>query len=86
MFNSNHTLFVIKLRLASWINAKWPLSNGSILALCKDPSLASVALRSKPSPTSESWTPPPFGSLKFNVDGSAHGKLGSAGKWDVFCD
>lgn len=72
-------------RIAWWIKAWWRECPYS----CSDFLLNFVEIRLKPPKIrsrSNHWTPPPAGSLKFNVDGSSHGMPGRSGIGGILKD
>ncbi|XVE56530.1 hypothetical protein DITRI_Ditri04bG0018200 [Diplodiscus trichospermus] len=70
---------LIKLRLAFWIMAKWPKIAAGTLDVFRSLLFVSVPEETIVEHRNSSWSPPPSGSLKFNVDGSALGQPGLTG-------
>ncbi|XVF36625.1 hypothetical protein REPUB_Repub19eG0073200 [Reevesia pubescens] len=70
---------LVKFRTASWVLAKWPhmVESFDIIFMC--PNLASIPQSKQSTRVASCWQPPPFGFLKFNVDGSAMEKPGPTG-------
>ena len=69
----------IKLRIAFWVKDKWSSCDESLVDIARFPNLIKVPLRVKSVRTVKSWKYPPFGSMKFNVDGFSRDKLGLTG-------
>ena len=68
------------------MKAKWPDCPNTILDIISLPSAIQVPIKVKTVKKATIWKCPPLDSLKFNVDGSAKGKLGPAGIGGVLRD
>lgn len=84
--NWDHELYQIKLRLGFWMKgweSKCPYGPSKLVLI-----LEGVSSWKKPTKTRNNslWQPPPFRTWKWNVDGSAKGKLGPAGIGGVLRD
>ncbi|XVE57716.1 hypothetical protein DITRI_Ditri04bG0111700 [Diplodiscus trichospermus] len=66
---------IIKTRVAHWSKAKWSLNHVGIMEIFPAPNLISISSAPKIVRPFSSWSKPQDGYLKFNVDGSAIGKL-----------
>ncbi|XVE62793.1 hypothetical protein DITRI_Ditri06bG0148400 [Diplodiscus trichospermus] len=74
----NLVIDVIKVRVASWIKAKWPTIHMGIMDMVRCPlEIVIPAKATKKTPVIE-WSKPVSGELKFNVDGASLGKPGPA--------
>ncbi|KAK8534667.1 hypothetical protein V6N12_057311 [Hibiscus sabdariffa] len=79
--------FLVRTRVESWFMAKWPDSDYSAEAILLDPSIADKCslLRSE-TLVLHSWEAPPFGFVKFNVDGAMVGNGSKGGIGGILCD
>ncbi|XVE84839.1 hypothetical protein DITRI_Ditri17bG0044900 [Diplodiscus trichospermus] len=76
----------IKFRVASWARAKWSNIQYGVLDIVRFPQLVKTPDIVKAARPNQKWSRPQPGFLKFNVDGSALGKLGLAGIGGVLRD
>ncbi|EOY13380.1 Uncharacterized protein TCM_031941 [Theobroma cacao] len=71
--------FLIKLRSMSWIRASEGVDAIDNMGWWTDPHLSSRRKAPYHHHVGTSWSPPPTGEFKFNIDSSAKGKPGPAG-------
>lgn len=84
--NWEHFSFIIKLRLGFLIKAKFPDIPYSPGAVVTNLEAVRTWRRSRIQRPMISWYPPPEGTIKWNVDGSARGKPGEAGIGEILRD
>ncbi|XVF78396.1 hypothetical protein PTKIN_Ptkin14bG0128700 [Pterospermum kingtungense] len=70
---------LIKIRIALWAKAKWPDIEQGVNDIFRFLHCIRVPHKDKAKWPVSVWSVPPFGSVKFNVDGSSLGKSGLAG-------
>ncbi|XVE77345.1 hypothetical protein DITRI_Ditri13aG0055200 [Diplodiscus trichospermus] len=75
-----------KIRCAEWVKSKWPHLCIAIHDIIRHPNVIVIPPKSSLNRTLTEWIAPPFGALKFNVDGSARGKPGPAGIGGILRD
>ncbi|EOY26998.1 Uncharacterized protein TCM_028954 [Theobroma cacao] len=72
-WNADQVFELVKLRVASWAQAKWPLEYGVVLDTYKYPAKGAMVKKRKITRVVEEWSKPHKGEMKYNVDGVAQG-------------
>ncbi|XWS15405.1 hypothetical protein CRYUN_Cryun35bG0094600 [Craigia yunnanensis] len=85
VFDLRQIINIIKLRIASWFNAKWP-SVYSVLEVVRFPNDTKVPPKVKVVKEPICWKFPTLEYIKFNVDGSSKGKPWPTGIGGVLRD
>ncbi|EOY00968.1 Uncharacterized protein TCM_010873 [Theobroma cacao] len=78
-WNVDQCLDLVKVRVVSWSNAKWPADYSSVLDTYKEPLACGQPRKNRKNIKNILWTAPNERTLKFNVDGATQGCLGPAG-------
>ncbi|EOY03952.1 Uncharacterized protein TCM_019172 [Theobroma cacao] len=78
-WDQNQIYELAKLRVATWVKAKWPRDCGRTLDTFNEPRLGAVLKSSRKSRPMVKWTKPVKGYMKFNVDGATSGSPRKAG-------
>ncbi|XVF79235.1 hypothetical protein PTKIN_Ptkin14bG0204400 [Pterospermum kingtungense] len=77
---------LIKLRIMHWVKAKWPTAQVDLwnfMTCLNEIQIPSNPIHIRPI---TSWSCPPLGYVKFNVDGASLGKPGQEGIGGILCD
>ncbi|XVE68118.1 hypothetical protein DITRI_Ditri09bG0043800 [Diplodiscus trichospermus] len=77
---------LIKLRVTYWASASWPENVGNLMDIYRLPESFRICNKNTAYRGKVKWINPPFGCLKFNVDGASSRQTGLAGIEGVLGD
>ncbi|EOY23054.1 Uncharacterized protein TCM_015057 [Theobroma cacao] len=72
-WNTDQVLELARIRVATWVNAKWPREYPSALNVYRQPTIQCQLPKKGQERKGIQWDKPRYGQMKFNVDGAARG-------------
>ncbi|EOY15546.1 Uncharacterized protein TCM_034566 [Theobroma cacao] len=85
-WSTDQVLELARIRVATWVNAKWPREYPSALDVYRQPTIQCQLPKKGQERKGIQWDKPRYGQMKFNVDGAARGCPGPAGIGGILRD